>query len=155
MRRIALPSALTCFAFYLAGIRLLPDSAPAAIWRVLHALRYPYLWPAICAVLGWGHVYLNRPFRWLPYARKAVYPWYVLHQSLLLFFAWQLMPLGLGPVAEPALILACTIGGCALLHECLIRRVRWPRPLFGMETTPRAAPVASAPMTPRTADDIA
>jgi glucan biosynthesis protein C len=155
LRRISLPLALACFALYLTGIRLLPDSAPAAVWWVVRALRYVYLWTAICAVLGWGHAYLNRPFRWLPYAREAVYPWYVLHQSLLLFFAWQLIPLGLGPMAEPALILACTIGGCALLHECLIRRVRWLRPLFGLETTAGAMAIASALETSRIADDIA
>jgi glucans biosynthesis protein C len=103
-------------------------------------------------------VYLNRPFRWLPYAREAVYPWYVLHQSLLLLFAWQLIPLRLGPVAEPVLILVGTIGGCALLHEYLIRRVRWLRPLFGLDAPQvprRATKIASAPMTPRVADDIA
>ncbi|GLQ89972.1 acyltransferase family protein [Dyella flagellata] len=155
LRRITLPSALACFALYLAGIRLLPDSAPTVVWWAVHALRYAYLWTAICAVLGWGHAYLNRPFRWLPYAREAVYPWYVLHQSLLLLFAWQLMPLGLGPVAEPVLIIACTIGGCALLHECVIRRVSWLRPLFGMEPMPRATVIRSAPMNLRIADDIA
>jgi hypothetical protein len=125
------------------------------VWWVVHALRYAYLWTAICTVLGWGHAYLNRPFRWLPYARDAVYPWYVLHQSLLLLFAWQLMPLGLGPVLEPALIIACTIGGCAVLHECVIRRVRWLRPVFGMEAMPRATAIASMPTTQRIADDVA
>jgi hypothetical protein len=157
LRRASLTSALGCFALYLAGIRLLPDAAPTAVWWVVHALRYAYLWTAICAVLGWGHAYLDRPFRWLPYAREAVYPWYVLHQSLLLFFAWRLMPLGLGPVAEPALILLGTIGGCALLHECVIRRVRWLRPLFGLESAARPRPAATAPPRPlrQPADDLA
>jgi hypothetical protein len=104
-------------------------------------LHYSYTWIAIATVLGWGHALLNRPFRWLPYAREAVYPWYVLHQSLLLLFAWQLMPRGLGPVAEPALILLGTIGGCALLHEVVIRRVRWLRPLFGLEARPLLRPL--------------
>ncbi len=153
-RRVALGSALLCFALYLAGIRLLPDAAPAAVWWVVHALRYAYLWTAICAVLGWGHAYLDRPFRWLPYAREAVYPWYVLHQSLLLLFAWRLMPLGLGPVAEPVAIVLATVGGCALLHEYVIRRVRWLRPLFGLDAAPaRRRPRAVA--MPQPADDLA
>jgi hypothetical protein len=154
LRRATLPAALACFALYLAGIRLLPDAAPTAVWWVVHALRYAYLWTAICAVLGWGHAYLNRPFRWLPYAREAVYPWYVLHQSLLLLFAWQLMPLGLGPVAEPALIVLATVGGCALLHEYVIRRVRWLRPLFGLDALPARTPSRSVAQ-PRLADDLA
>lgn len=94
-------------------------------------LHCRYSWIAITAVLGWGHALLNRPFRWLPYAREAVYPWYILHQSLMLLFAWQWLPLHLGPVVEPALVLAGTIGGCALLHEFVLRRARCLRPLFG------------------------
>jgi hypothetical protein len=155
LRRASLPAALACFALYLAGIRLLPDSAPTAVWWAVHALRYAYLWTAICAVLGWGHACLNRPFRWLPYAREAVYPWYVLHQSLLLLFAWRLMPLGLGPVVEPLLIIAATVGGCALLHEGVIRRVRWLRPLFGLETLPRRQATTTAVRVPGPAEDLA
>jgi hypothetical protein len=78
----------------------------------------------------------------------------VLHQSLLLLFAWQLMPLGLGPVAEPALIVLATVGGCALLHEYVIRRVRWLRPLFGLDALPARTPSMSVAQ-PRLADDLA
>ncbi len=154
LRRITLPLALVCFALYLLGIKGLPDDAPAPLWMAVRTLHYLYLWCAIASVLGWGHAYLNQPFRWLPYAREAVYPWYVLHQSLLLLFAWWLMPLGLGPVLEPTLIVLATVGACALLHEGVIRRVRWLRPLFGLDAAARRAPSAAA-MTPQLADDLA
>ncbi|OOG65584.1 hypothetical protein B0E46_04385 [Rhodanobacter sp. B04] len=157
LRRAALPLALACFAAYLCldrfagqfihGRTALITAKLLAVW-----LRYSYTWIAIAAVLGWGQALLNRPFRWLPYAREAVYPWYVLHQSLLLFFAWRLMPLGLGPVFEPALILLGTIGGCALLHECVIRRVNWLRPLFGLEASHARPGLPAAPA--RLADDL-
>jgi glucan biosynthesis protein C len=156
LRRHTLTVALGCFALYL----FLDKFAGASIDRNVHNyallvliklltiwLRYSYTWIAIAAVLGWGHTLLNRPFRWLPYAREAVYPWYILHQSLLLFFAWQVMPLELGPVAEPLLILLGTVAGCALLHEGLIRRTRWLRPLFGLNPLP-ARVAAAAMMTP-------
>lgn len=106
----------------------------------MRALRFFYLWSAIAAVLGWGHHYLNRPFRWLPYARDAVFPWYILHQSVMLALAYWLIPLKLGPVLEPTLTLLGTVAGCALLHEYVIRRTRWLRPLFGLDAKPRAAP---------------
>jgi hypothetical protein len=96
------------------------------------ALRFVYAWATIATVLGYGHQYLNRPFRWLPYAREAVFPWYVLHQSVLLALAFWLIPLRLGPVLEPMLILVGMVAGCALLHECVIRRITWLRPLFGL-----------------------
>ncbi len=153
LRRITLALALFCFAAYLGLERFagqyFHDHAAVVVAKLLSVwLRYSYTWIAITAVLGWGHSLLNRPFRWLPYAREAVYPWYILHQSLLLIFAWQLLPLGLGPVAEPALILLGTIGGCALLHKFLIRRVRWLRSLFGLDPMPRKPVVATVSDTP-------
>ena len=153
LRRLSLPFALGCFGVYLAGITWLPDAAPTTLWWGVHAARYAYLWSAIVAVLGWGHAYLDRPFRWLPYAREAVYPWYVLHQSVLLLVAWQLMPRGLGPVLEPVLILLATLAGCALLHHAVIRPSRWLRPLFGLEAAHRVPPQATA--VPALADDLA
>jgi len=157
LRHVSLALALVCFAAYQGLERLsgpfIHDYAALVVAKLLTVwLHYSYTWIAITAVLGWGHALLNRPFRWLPYAREAVYPWYVLHQSLLLLFAWQLLPLGLGPVAEPALILLGTIGGCALLHEFVIRRARWLRPLFGLDAR-HSGPTVIA--VPRLADDLA
>ena len=144
LRRASLATALLSFAglLWLDGIMDTSPLAPAAmaaVHAVLRVLNYLYAWTAIAAVLGWGHRYLNRPFRWLPYAREAVFPWYVLHQSVMLAAAYWLIPLRLGAVLEPLLVLACTVAGCALLHEFAIRRSRWLRPLFGLEATPGTA----------------
>ena len=156
LRHVTLVLALGCFAAHLGLERFVGQfihahSALIVIKLLAVWLRYSYTWIAITAVLGWGHALLNRPFRWLPYAREAVYPWYVLHQSLLLLFAWQLMPLRLGPVTEPALILLGTIGGCALLHELVIRRIRWLRPLFGLNALHSVPTLIAAP---RLADNL-
>lgn len=142
LRRATLMLALSCFALYLfldkfsAGLlggHRLPPATLLVAHVTIEGARYLYCWTAIIAVLGWGHALLNRPFRWLPYAREAVYPWYVLHQSVLLALAGWLMPMGLGPVLEPLLIVLGTIAGCAVLHEYVIRRSRWLRPLFGLD----------------------
>lgn len=87
----------------------------------------------LCAILGFGHVLLNRPFRWLPWATESVYPWYILHQSLIVLLAYWLVPMKLGPAVEPLLIGAGTLVMCALLTSGLIARVGWLRPLFGLK----------------------
>ena len=141
LRRRATGWALGVFAIYATLVFALPEGAPDWQVLVIWTLRNAYIWLALCAILGWGRVLLDRPFRWLPWANEAVYPWYVLHQSLIVLCAHWLLPLELGPVAEPLLVLAGTIAGCALLHAG-IRRVRWLRPLFGMKATLRHAPPA-------------
>jgi len=116
---------------------------PLAAWKLVsvsaHAL---YGWTALLALLAWGARSLNRPWPGLRYASEAVYPWYILHQSLIVLAAYWLIPFGLGPIREPLLVLALTLAGCGLLHELGIRRIGWMRPLFGLP--PRRTPVAAS-----------
>lgn len=105
-------------------------------WRlVLRGISDFYLWTAILAILGWAHRLLNRPWRWLPWANEQVYPWYVLHQTLIIALAVALAPLALPTAVEAALLVAGTFGGCWLLTAG-IRRVAWLRPLFGLRVEP-------------------
>jgi surface polysaccharide O-acyltransferase-like enzyme len=127
---------------YLPATRV-PEFMQAVPWGVIERVaRATYAWTALLAVFAWGHVWLDRPFRWLPYATEAVYPWYILHQSLIVPIAFLLIPLRLGPVWEPVLVLAGTFAGCLLLHELLVRRSNLLRPLFGLKR--RSPAVASA-----------
>lgn len=92
-------------------------------------------WFWLMAVLGWGHRLLNRPFRWLPYANEAVYPWYVLHQTITVLLGYWLSPMTLGAVAEPMLLIGGTLVGCLVVHEFVVRRSRLLRQLFGLHIT--------------------
>ena len=135
--------ALTGLAlFTLARAAVVP--ADPLGWRLLPRLLADlYLWCALLAILGYAHAYLNRPWHWLPWANESVYPWYVLHQTLIIVLAVGLAPLALGPWVEPALLTFGTIAGCWGL-TALIRRSRWLRPLFGLSRR-RAAPRRLAP----------
>lgn len=124
-----------------AGRNLAPGTLSPALaalpWYTIERVaRACYTWFALLALLGWSKTLLDRPFCWLPYCNEAVFPWYVLHQSLIIAMVYWLAPLDLGPWQEPLLVLACTVAGCATLHEVLIRRVAWLRPLFGLPRLP-------------------
>ncbi len=128
---------------------LLLQLMPLPAWKLLstcaHAL---YWWTALLSLLAWGHHALNRPWPGLAYATEAVYPWYILHQSLIVLAAYWLIPKGLGPLWEPLLVLTLTIAGCGLIHELVIRRTRWLRPLFGLPAAATAPGADSTEMTP-------
>jgi glucans biosynthesis protein C len=141
LRRHALVAALVLVTAYLSMVFGLPDDAPEWMGVIGRTLRNLYIWMALCAILGWSKACLDKPFRWLPWATEAVYPWYVLHQSLILLIAYWLLPLHLGPVLEPVLVFAGTIAGCWLLHELVIRRVPWLRPCFGLKPRQRVQPL--------------
>lgn len=105
---------------------------PLAPLLAIRALRALYMALALLAILGWGLHAFARPPRWLPWAREAVFPVYILHQSLTLWLLHLLAPHALGPVLEPALVVGGTLVLALALHEGLIRRVGWLRPLFGL-----------------------
>ena len=133
LRKVSLAVALTTFLAYWIARSATP-STPALAFAL--ALRSVYVWSMLAAILGWGHVLLNRPFRWLPFATESVYPWYILHQSLIVLIAYWIVPMKLGAFLEPALVLGGTIAGCWILSVGVIGRFVWLRACFGMKSLP-------------------
>lgn len=132
--------ALAALAAYFA-LRALPlrPNFPARL------LADFYLWTTVLCVLGWAHRLLNRPWPWLAWANEQVYPWYVLHQTVIIVLVVWLAPLQLGAAAEAPLLVAGTIAGCWMLTAA-IRRSAWLRPLFGLK--PPARPRCPSPASP-------
>lgn len=150
MAALALVSILVELSLKAAGQYLPPGDIPPALqhlpWGTIErGARALYMWSALLAIFGWGHVHLNRSMRWLPYATQAVYPWYILHQSLIVLAAYWLIPLRLGPWLEPILVTGATVAGCLLLHELVIRRVAPLRPPFGLRLAPVPTRLRDAP----------
>ncbi len=150
-RCLTLLLALTGLSLYMAlrvAGQVLPAediaTLPELNWRAIsdgaHAL---YAWNAMLALLGYAAAWLNRPRRWMPYANRAVYPWYILHQSLIVPLAALLIPLALPGPLEATLVLGGTVVGCALLHHFVVLRFRWLQPLFGVRISPNPAATAT------------
>lgn len=133
LRKHALGWAGGTFCVYALMVFGLPDDAPDWLEITARTLRNVYIWFALSAILGWGKHLLNRPFKWLPWANASVYPWYILHQSLIILMAYWLLPLNLGPVTEAMLVLVGTIAGCWLL-TALVSHAAFLRPCFGMKS---------------------
>ncbi len=152
LRNTTLVTALIVFVPYLALGRLLPDDAPHWQIVVIWTLRVAYLWTMLLAILGWGHALLNHPFRWLPWANASVYPWYMLHQSLIVGIGFALIPYHLGPVLEPILVLAGTVLGCWSI-TVLVQRIAWLRPCFGMKALPHERSLRTVAVTAVTVRD--
>ena len=148
LRRWTLALAAGLFAFYAALVALVPDDIPGWLQGGVWLLRNLYVWAMLCTILGHARTWLDRPWPWLAWANASVYPWYVLHQSLIVGLGFLLLPLDLGPVVEPTLVLVGTVAGCWVLNDGVIRRIRWLRPLFGLKP---AAGIRQAPDAPRPA----
>ena len=90
------------------------------------------MWGAIVALLGiadrfWNH---DRPYRAM--LTEAVFPFYIIHQTIIVVLGWYLLRFALPGIAEFAILLAATVGGCWAFY--LVGREIAPlRPLIGLK----------------------
>jgi glucans biosynthesis protein C len=68
----------------------------------------------------------------LRYLREAVFPVYILHQTIIIVLAHHAQPLDWRPAVEGPLLILATFALSFLGFE-IVRRVRWLRPLFGLK----------------------
>ncbi|WKE65880.1 acyltransferase family protein [Gallaecimonas kandeliae] len=99
---------------------------------IAQAARVFYAWAAILSLLGAAQAYLNRPSPLLSYLTRAIFPFYILHQTLIVVFGVWLSRYQLGAVPEFLALVGLTSLGCIGLYEYLIRPLPWLRPLFGV-----------------------
>jgi len=92
------------------------------------------LWAWILVLFGYSAAYLNKSGPALSYANEAVYPFYILHQTITIALGYCLMHLGWGFYAKFTLMSIGTFGLSWLIYEFGIRRWNWVRPLFGLKS---------------------
>ncbi len=146
----ALGWATLCAYFgYYADESAVPPDALIGSMRLLYGAEQ---WLAIAAVLGFARRHLNRDNAARRYLTTAIFPVYILHQTVIVVVAHSLKPAHLYPPVEALMLVLVTAAGCFLGYE-LIRRVRPLQPLFGLARTggaqrvspPKARPLPVAP----------
>ena len=132
-RWFALLTALSCWGLLLWYHAAFSESAPPPHWlRLLQRVVYATLqWTAIIAVLGFARRHLDVDHRWRAPLNEAVFPCYILHQTLIILAAVVLRGLQLPVLLEAPLLLALAFGG-GLLGWRLLRHVPALQPWFGM-----------------------
>ncbi len=137
---------LTCAAFYFAAIATgftggWPRGAQALFWAGVGGVVVPtgfLTMGMVLAVLGFARAHVRRGGPWLAYATEAVYPFYIVHQTVTVAVVYAMLPLAIGVWPKLAVAAGSTFAGSWLVFE-LVRRVRLLRPLFGLKTRPPAA----------------
>jgi glucans biosynthesis protein C len=115
-----------------------PD--PSLIRAGHSVLRHASAWVTIVGLLGFGKRYLDRGSRLLDYASEASYPFYILHQTVIVVLGYYLLRLGLGVYPTWLLLMAATMVVTVALYEVLVRRTGVTRFFFGMRPKRRSAP---------------
>jgi glucans biosynthesis protein C len=89
-------------------------------------------WSAICAAFGFAKQLLNQDSRFRAMLTEAVFPVYVLHQTIIIAASQWLLPLRLPPAIEGPLLVTAAFAVSFALYA-LIKRCALLRPWFGMK----------------------
>ena len=124
------------------------DWAPESV--LLAFVRNLTLWLTIMVILGYGEKYLNFSNKWLGYLNQAVFPVYVIHQTVLLIIGYYIVHTGLNLWLKFVVITVLSLLACWAAFDRLIRRWGITRWLFGVKARRPAS--ASKPVDRLTAD---
>lgn len=98
-------------------------------------------WSAIVAACGFAHRHLRSDGPARRYLTQAVFPVYIVHQTLIVCMAHLLKPAHLAPGLEASVLIVLTLTISFAVFE-VVRRFALLRPLFGISgALPRAEPV--------------
>jgi hypothetical protein len=115
-------------------------AAVAVLRPIMFSVYALTAWSATVAACGFAVRHLDRDGHARRYLNEAIFPVYILHQSLIVVLAHAMKPLRIAPGPEALMLVVLTT---TLSFGCfeLVRRVRPLRPLFGL------APEKAVPAT--------
>jgi hypothetical protein len=96
-------------------------------------------WAAVTGLVGLAERHWNRNTRLRATLTEAVFPFYLVHQSIIVGVAGALAGRGLGHGAEFAVLVAATLGGCWAFYV-IARSIEPLRPLVGLRPRPAGQP---------------
>ncbi|WP_271783927.1 acyltransferase family protein [Aquimarina algiphila] len=97
------------------------------------------LWSWILVLFGYGAKFLNRKSNLLAYCNRAVYPFYILHQTITIAIGYYIMNLDWGLVPKLILMIIGTFLGSWMIYHLIIIRIPILHPLFGLKKSYREA----------------
>jgi glucans biosynthesis protein C len=90
-------------------------------------------WSMIVALIGIAETFWNHDHRWRPILTEAVFPFYIIHQTIIVVAAWWALSWSVGPQAVFLITLLTTVAGCVGFY-LIGRSATMLRPLIGLRS---------------------
>jgi glucan biosynthesis protein C len=90
-------------------------------------------WFTLITVIGYGQHYLNKANPILPYTNEGLYPFYILHQTVIIWLGWYICKLDWSIGAKYFSICFATLVFCIGFYFLLIRPFNIMRLFFGVK----------------------
>lgn len=113
-------------AYFLLNTNLLNDF----FYNVFKVIN---MWSWILTIFGFSAKYLNKESQVIKYRNKAVYPFYILHQTITIICGYYLMELPIHYSIKMLIMILATFFGSWFLYEFVILKLKKIQPLFGVK----------------------
>jgi glucan biosynthesis protein C len=90
-------------------------------------------WFWLVALVAFGRRLLSFPNRWLRYFSKASYPFFIIHQTVIVAIGYFVVRWNMGPWPKFFIIAALSLAACLGMYDLLIKRTIVTRFLFGVK----------------------
>ena len=96
-------------------------------------LKITFITSWLFTILGYSKILLSKTNKFLKYANEAVYPFYILHQTIMLILGYYILQLEWSILPKFVLVAIVTFIGSLIVYEIFIRRYNFMRILFGLK----------------------
>ena len=122
-------------AFYVVyvngAVRLVISKDDLPVYALLSAVNTS-AW--LFTIIGFAHRYLTQRPAFLAEATEAVYPFYLLHQTVMVIVLYWLLPFHTPPLAGFIVAVLATFLGTSAIYFCAVRPLWFVRPFFGLKS---------------------
>lgn len=136
-RRILLTATLitTFIMYFLAYGHFFDDAKEEVTWlEILYIIdKIMLMWFSVTATLGYAYQYLNFNHPVLKKLNEGVYPFYILHQTVIIIIGFQVLKWNLGIFDGFLILSTLSLLTCVILYWFLIKRFKITRFLFGLK----------------------
>lgn len=137
-RKFNLIAFVICFILFY-GYYFLPNEYIAPYISI--SIRWS-LWYFVCALVGWtfvttllgyGQIWFNKKSVLLRKSNEAIYPFYILHQTVIIVMTYYIIQMDLSILSKILLLILTSFPLIIIIYRLLIYPFKIPRMLFGMK----------------------
>ncbi|SNR70475.1 acyltransferase family protein [Dokdonia pacifica] len=102
-------------------------------WRIWYGVSALVSWSVICTLLGYGQIWLSKPSALLTKCNEAIYPFYILHQTVLIVIGYYVIQ---QPWNIPVKLLVLALSSfivIVFIYRYIVYPFKILRFLFGMK----------------------
>lgn len=129
-----LASSVIFYTYYLMpNAWLSPYFTTNTLWNIWYVVCCLVGWTFVIALLGYAQIWLNTKSLLVQKLNEAIYPFYILHQTVIVVFAYYIIQLDTNIPIKIILLLITSFPVIVLIYRLLIYPFTITRVLFGMK----------------------